>query len=152
MLFFDSDPMDSIKKTLHWLTKGKWIFEGNVMVYPIHCLQTSNSYLLTIISYMILVNEALLSYCSAPPTILWCSWTIWRLNSIYFWASKNIGWSFANWLHQRLCCIDSKSHLEHTFGIWKKINKHVSKPLKHGNNMVKNISKQCKSCLMKLNE
>ncbi len=33
----------------------------------------------------------------------------------------------------------------------KQFNKHVSKPLKHGNNMVKTLSKPYKPCLMKLN-
>jgi hypothetical protein len=40
-----------------------WMFEGNVMVY-------SNCHLLIIISNMFLVNETLLSYCSALPPSL----------------------------------------------------------------------------------
>jgi hypothetical protein len=64
---FGYDPLNFIKKILQWLTECKWVFEGNVMVYLIHCLQTSNYYMLTIISYMFLVNEALLSYCSVFP-------------------------------------------------------------------------------------
>jgi len=30
----------------------------------------------------------------------------------------------------------------------KKLNKHVLKPLKHGNNMVQTLSKHCKPCLI----
>jgi hypothetical protein len=34
----------------------------------------------------------------------------------------------------------------------KKKNKHVLKPLKHGNNMVKTLSKHYKPCLTKLDK
>jgi hypothetical protein len=84
------------------------------------CYGLSNYHLLIMISYMFLVNEVLLSYCSAPPLVLGCFWTIWGITLTYPQPSKSIGRHIATWLHKQFCCIDPKINLEHALGIWKK--------------------------------
>jgi hypothetical protein len=50
------------------------MFEGNVKVYPIHCLQASNYNWLTFISNIFLAKDDFLCHCNAPPTTVGCHW------------------------------------------------------------------------------
>jgi hypothetical protein len=56
------------------LNESKWIFERNVMVYPINCFQMFMYNQLTPISNIFLVKDDLLCYCSVLPTTIGCSW------------------------------------------------------------------------------
>jgi hypothetical protein len=72
--WFRPSKANSIIMTLNYSTKGKWIFEENVMLWPIHYHQTSMCSRLTLLPNMFLVKDDMLCYYNGPPTIDGCFW------------------------------------------------------------------------------